>query len=219
MAVELLDCMGNDLTITNMARQSFGRRKGELSDADIGLLNSLASPPSGVPHGAPWEHVVFQFKVWTSIRVAREWMRHRIGSFSEISTRYAEMKAGVMETPRPRAQHGKPMQYTFEEITGPLGETMVEIFEDSLAMSLGAYHRLLEMGASKEWAAYVLPLATITEFSWTVNFRSLSNFMALRTHETALAEFRKEAMAVETLVMTKVPHAMDAWNNAGRPSL
>jgi thymidylate synthase (FAD) len=219
MTVRFIDMMGDDLRIVNMARQSFAVEHTEMTPADYGILNSLAIPPSGIPHGAPWEHVVFSFQVTCSIRVAREWFRHRIGSFSELSTRYAEMKMGVMETPVPRRQVGKAMSYTFEDIEGETGELLVNIFEESLERSLESYHELLTLGASREWAAYVLPLGTITQFSWTVNFRSLTNFFALRTHQTALQEFREDAVLVEKIVWRKLPAAMDAWQRAGRISL
>jgi len=41
-------------------------------------------------HESPFEHVVFTFHVKAPIFVARQWFRHRIGSFNEISLRYTE---------------------------------------------------------------------------------------------------------------------------------
>ena len=57
----------------------------------------------------------------------------------------------------------------------------------------------LEQGVAKELARNVLPVAIYTQFYWTLNARSLMNFLSLRNAETAQREIRAYAAALEHL--------------------
>ena len=84
--VRLDGSMATDLSVVNAARVSFARRKEEMDDSDAGLIRFLMLDR----HGTPFEHNSFRFHIRTPIFVAREWFRHRIGSFNEFSMRYAK---------------------------------------------------------------------------------------------------------------------------------
>ena len=84
--VRLDDAMASDLSVVNAARVSFARRKETMEDADAGLIRFLMRER----HGTPFEHNAFRFHIRAPIFVAREWFRHRIGSFNEFSMRYAK---------------------------------------------------------------------------------------------------------------------------------
>lgn len=214
MSVTLIDHLGSDLSIVNAARVSLGKRSDELSDADRGLIGYLMRNR----HGTPFEMVVFQFHAHVPIGVGREWLRHRIGSFNEISTRYVEMEPDfyVPDNEAMRTQTGKPGHYTF----GPLN--MVVSAEARLLMRRQyeqiyiTYQTLLQKGVAKEVARNVLPLGLMTQFYWTVNLRSLFNFLSLRTAPTALLEIRREAEEVERLIEPVVPVALAAWREQGK---
>lgn len=72
--VELVDSIGNDLSIVNAARVSFNKSSARLTKRDEGLINFLMKNK----HGTPFEMVDFTFRVKCPIFVAREWFRHRI---------------------------------------------------------------------------------------------------------------------------------------------
>ena len=110
--VRLDDVMASDLSVVNGARVSFARRKEEMDDADAGLIRFLMRDR----HGTPFEHNAFRFHIRCPIFVAREWMRHRVGSFNEFSLRYAKATDDfyVPEAEDVRSQVGKPGAYTFE---------------------------------------------------------------------------------------------------------
>ena len=57
--VSLLDNMGDDLRIVNMARQSFGQTSTEFGDKEKSLINFLMRER----HGTPFEGVVFTIKL------------------------------------------------------------------------------------------------------------------------------------------------------------
>src|ERR671922_2225435 len=118
--VRLDDSMASDLSVVNAARVSFARRKTELDDADAGLIRFLTRDR----HGTPFEHNAFRFHVRCPIFVAREWMRHRVGSFNEFSMRYAKATDDfyVPEPEDVRTQVGKPGAYTFEPVDSELAD-------------------------------------------------------------------------------------------------
>src|SRR5918911_2979174 len=122
--VRLDDSMADDLSVVNSARVSFGRRKEEMDDSDRGLIRFLMRDR----HGTPFEHNSFRFHVRCPIFVAREWFRHRVGSFNEFSMRYARAtdEFYVPAAEDVRTQVGKPGAYTFEHVSPELAETARE---------------------------------------------------------------------------------------------
>src|SRR4029078_8334003 len=90
------------------------RAKEEMDEPDAGLIRFLMRDR----HGTPFEHNSFRFHIRCPIFVAREWMRHRVGSFNEVSMRYAKATDDfyVPELEDVRAQVGKPGAYSFEPV-------------------------------------------------------------------------------------------------------
>jgi thymidylate synthase (FAD) len=82
-----------------------------------------------------------------------------------------------------------------------------------------AYTELVERGVARELARLVIPMGAYTEFYWTVNARSLMNFVSLRAAETAQREIRRYADAVERLFAEKMPvtHAAFVANDRTAP--
>ena len=68
-----------------------------------------------------------------------------------------------------------------------------------------AYEQLVELGVAREVARAVLPVGAYTEFYWTVNARSLMNFVSLRNSETAQREIRRYAEACERFLGQQMP--------------
>src|SRR5215212_5757360 len=118
--VRLDGAMADDLSVVNAARVSFGRRKEVMNEADEGLIRFLMRDR----HGTPFEHNSFRFHIRSPIFVAREWMRHRVGSFNEFSLRYAKATDDfyVPEPEDVRSQVGKPGAYSFEPVSEEVGE-------------------------------------------------------------------------------------------------
>jgi thymidylate synthase (FAD) len=201
--VRLDDAMADDLSVANAARVSFARRKDELDDSDRGLIGFLLRER----HGTPFEHNAFRFHIRCPIFVAREWFRHRIGSFNEFSMRYAKA-TDEFYLPAPedvRSQVGKPGAYTFEPVAPELAARAREEVRAVYEASFAAYERLVEAGVARELARAVLPVGAYTEFFWTVNARALMNFISLRNAEAAQREIRRYAEACEVFLEQKMP--------------
>src|SRR4051812_27903038 len=142
--VRLDEAMASDLSVANAARVSFARRKDELDDADAGLIRFLLRER----HGTPFEHNAFRFHVRCPIFVAREWFRHRIGSFNEFSMRYAKASDDfyVPAAEDVRTQVGKPGAYTFETVPPDVAEATREELAAVYEAAYETYTRLVDQG-------------------------------------------------------------------------
>jgi thymidylate synthase (FAD) len=214
--VRLDDAMADDLSVANAARVSFARRKDELDDADSGLIRFLMRER----HGTPFEHNSFRFHVRCPIFVAREWFRHRIGSFNEFSMRYARATDDfyVPEVEDVRTQVGKPGAYTFERVDDDLARETRDAMREVYEQAFRTYEHLVDRGVAREVARAVLPVGAYTEFYWTVNARALMNFVSLRNAETAQREIRRYGEAVERFLAERMPITYAAFVDGGRKS-
>ena len=212
--VRLDDAMASDLSVVNAARVSFARRKEEMDEGDQGLIRFLLRER----HGTPFEHNAFRFHIRAPIFVAREWFRHRVGSFNEFSMRYAKAtdEFYVPEPDDVRSQVGKPGAYSFEQVEPGVAETTREQMRAVYEAAYAAYERLVEQGVARELARAVMPVGAYTEFYWTVNARALMNFVSLRAAETAQREIRRYAEACEVFLAEEMPVTYDAFVAAGR---
>jgi thymidylate synthase (FAD) len=207
--VRLDDAMADDLSVANSARVSFGRRKEELDDSDRGLIKFLMRER----HGTPFEHNSFRFHIRCPIFVAREWFRHRVGSFNEFSMRYARATDDfyVPAAEDVRTQVGKPGSYSFETVDADLAEHTRDQLREVYETAYAAYEDLVERGVARELARSVLPVGAYTEFYWTVNARSLMNFISLRAAESAQREIRRYAEACEQFLAERMPVTYEAF--------
>jgi thymidylate synthase (FAD) len=217
--VELLDCMASDLDVVNAAKVSFAASKNEIDESCIGLINYLMKNK----HATPFEHSVFKFRIKAPIFVTREWMRHRWSSFNEMSMRYYQPDQIDYYLPsikNIRKQTGKPGAYTFEQIED---QKIIDEFyltmQNSINMANWGYHSLVDIGIAKEIARCVLPVTQYTEFIWTVNARSLINFISLRNDSNAQYEINEYAKAIEDVFMKKMPITHESFENSGRVAI
>ena len=212
--VRLDDAMASDLSVVNAARVSFARRKEEMDESDEGLIRFLMRDR----HGTPFEHNAFRFHIRAPIFVAREWMRHRVGSFNEFSMRYARATDDfyVPEAEDVRSQVGKPGAYSFEPVSSEVAETTREELRRVYETAYETYERLVELGVARELARSVMPVGAYTEFFWTLNARSLMNFVSLRAAETAQREIRRYAEACERFLAERMPVTHAAFVAANR---
>src|SRR5688500_18662628 len=215
--VRLDEAMADDLSVVNGPRVSFARHKTEMDDSDAGLIRFLLRER----HGTPFEHNAFRFHIRAPIFVAREWFRHRVGSFNEFSMRYAKATDDfyVPEPEDVRSQVGKPGSYSFEPVDPELAERTREALQAVYDLAYATYTRRVEEGVARELARSVLPVGAYTEFYWTVNARALMNFVSLRAADTAQREIRRYAEACERFLEEQMPitHAAFVANDRTAP--
>src|SRR3989440_10024959 len=116
-------------------------------------------------HGTPFEHNSFRFHVRAPIFVAREWFRHRVGSFNEFSMRYAKAtdEFYVPEAEDVRSQVGKPGAYSFEAVEPELAERTREELRAVYEHAYETYERLVAQGVAREVARAGVPVGGYTE--------------------------------------------------------
>ena len=199
--VQLIDMMGDDQRVVDAARVSTGSAPGA-PERDRQLIDFLMSHH----HETPFEKIVFEFHVKCPIFVARQWLRHRVGSYNERSARYRPFKE----------EYFIPALDTLPEA---FDQADIEAYEEAMQHSFAVYNRLLDKvknekehrGRIREVARGLLGTAYYTEFFWTVNFRSLMNFLSLRTHQGAQAEIRVYADAISKLIRERIPASWSAF--------
>lgn len=206
--VSLVQHVGDDKSIVNAARVSFGQDNTlPFDERDEKLIRYLLRHH----HGSPFEHNSLTFKVVAPIFVIRQWMRHRIASYNEISARYVEVKDQVY-TPSTFRQQAKNNRQASTEANDTLDQAAaLEVWQESWRASYAAYQRLLELGVAREQARGVLPLAMYSEFYFTCNLRALLHFLELRDHPGAQWEMQRYARALAELAEPLFPATFGAW--------
>lgn len=203
-SVALVRVSGSDIDIVNAARVSFGKIITTVNDRDKNLIKYLIEHD----HTSPFEHNQFSFRIKTPLFVARQWMRHRMNSYNEISYRYVKAPLEFYIPSHWRYQDAANRQCSngaFEN------NTLLEAYKKSIAEAVKAYELLLEQGVAREQARGLLPLCTYTEFIFTSNLHSLMHFMRLRMHQGAQQEIREYAKALLTLATPHFPIALECW--------
>lgn len=215
--VELIAHAGSDLSVVNSARVSYGRESTEVGEAEVKLIGYLMRHR----HGTPFEHNMFTFRIKAPIFIFREWQRHRIGSFNEMSARYMELPEEwyVPFYKNVRTRVGKPGHYTYEQVDKETASNFVGALDDLCAESYEAYTNALGAGIAPEQARMFLHVNHYSQMYWTVNARSLMNFLSLRNAPTAQWEIQQYADIVEHCFADAMPVTHQAFvdNNRTAP--
>lgn len=212
--VRLDGSMADDLSVINSARVSFNKRHEVIEEGDDKLITFLMKNR----HGTPFEHNAFRFHVKAPIFVIREWQRHRIGSYNEWSARYSELKDDfyIPDFGNVRTQLGKPGAYTFEPIEAEIDKDFRNRLEEFSNLGFSLYQKFMQDGVAKEQARFFVPNFVYTEMYWTVNARSLMNFISLRNAPYAMWEIREYGKAIEEIFTNLMPLTAEAFIQNGR---
>jgi thymidylate synthase (FAD) len=203
--VRLIDFMGGDETVVLAARVSTGKGlKGE--EQDRKLIHYLMKHR----HETPFEHSVFEFHISCPLFVARQWFRHRVASYNERSGRYVEYEDEFYLPDRLRLQAKSNKQASeFGEI--PNERELIQMIQETYELVYERYKKLLASGVARELARAILPLSLYTQFYWTINARSLMNFINLRADASAQWEIRQYAEAIAKIFKAKMPWTWEAF--------
>lgn len=211
-SIELVRVSGSDVDVVNAARVSYGKFVNQISERDIGLINFLMEHS----HTSPFEHNQLSFRVKCPLFVARQWMRHRINSYNEISYRYVKAPLEFYIPPKWRSQDTKNKQAS----VGSFDDAqLTTAYKEAIDKSVQVYEQLLQAGIGREIARGVLPSCTYTQFIFTCNLLSLMNFLRLRLSSGAQYEIRRYAQAMFTLALPHFPISLGAWKQKYKTDL
>ncbi len=199
--VEVLEVMGNDLTVVNAARVSFERESEQMNDQDIRLLKFLARKQ----HISPFFHPQIRFRIKMPIFIAREWFRHTVGfARNEVSRRYVsyEPECWVPPTIREYCEFRKQGSKDTEVVNA------IEL-KDQMKLSIEAstqlYNELIQQDVAPEIARAVLPQSMYTEFIETASLYAYLRLCKLRMAPDAQHEIQTYASLVYQLVAAHFP--------------
>ena len=203
-SIELVQHMGEDITIVNSARVSFGVHKEELDDKDEKLIGYLINHK----HTSTLEHNVATFRIKVPLFVRSQHHRHRTWSYNEISRRYTDHNIEFYIPKEFRTQHKSNRQASNNELIDPSidmgywsGTTKAaEMFEEHCAESRTMFEAMIEAGVCREQARAVLPQAMYVEYYATANLNNILKFIDLRSHEGAQWEIQKLSDAMLEII-------------------
>ena len=217
--VEVIDSLGDDLTVVNSARVSFGKRKSVWSASDRRLCMYLAK----YKHYSPFRHLQVQFHIKAPEFVMRQWYKHVVGiettsnssakdhAWNEISGRYVEVEDYYKPSVY-RQQSEDNKQASEGEIQQ---QQLADFVWDSTMRSVKeAYDGLLKLGVAKEQARAILPLNQYTEVYWTASFQAIMNFIELRNEKTSQWEIQEYAKVLLDLMFDVYPETTKLWSEA-----
>jgi thymidylate synthase (FAD) len=199
--VELLETMGNDLTVVNAARVSFNKESQTMCEADEKLIRYLAKHG----HISPFFHPQVRLRLKMPIFVAREWFRHTVGfARNEVSRRYVDYEAETYNPLHLRARDPKLKQGSKEEDVLE-NDRAVEFIRKSHDDAIANYESLMAMNVAPEVARMALPQSMYTEFIETASLYGYARLCKLRLDPHAQKEIQLYAEAVDSLLKERFP--------------
>jgi len=220
--VELVQYMGEDITVVNSARVSFGVHKEVLDEKDKKLISYLIKHR----HTSTLEHNIATFRIKVPLFVRSQHHRHRTWSYNEISRRYTDSNIQFYEPNSFRTQHKSNRQasnideninpsisFNDEACSQPLILTASESIIRHHKQSLKLFDDLIAAGVCREQARGVLPQNLYTEYYATANLNNILKFIELRTHEGAQWEIQKLALAMLNIIKETWPITVESYIN------
>jgi thymidylate synthase (FAD) len=228
--IRVVDYMGGDPSIVQAARTSYGKGTKKISE-DEGLIRFLLRHS----HSTPFEMCQLKIHVKVPMDCWRQWIRHRMSSTNEYSTRYSEAIDDKQTT--------APDAWRLQSTTNKQGSSSgcVEEWPDGMKVpeemynvspelrtpgsylsrqeawfhreAAQLYQERLKFGVAKEVARKDLPLSTYTEAYWCIDLHNLMHFLSLRMDTHAQLEIRSFANILGEIVGRWCPMAWAAFND------
>ena len=219
--VRVVDYMGDDTSIVQSARVSYGKGTKKVS-TDSGLIKYLMRHR----HSTPFEMCEIKYHVKLPIFVARQWIRHRTANVNEYSARYSILDK---EFYIPRPEHMSSQSSTNKQGRGTNlskkdTEKFIKILKDDADRNYKHYENMLnenqsgeiinddKEGLSRELARINLTLNTYTQWYWKIDLHNLLHFLYLREDSHAQYEIQAYAEIILNKIVKKwVPHTYSAF--------
>ena len=165
---------------------------GVCGEVDKALINRVGNKNK---HASTLEHISYSFEIEGISRgCLQELARHRIASLSVKSSRYTLKKDFTIGNPF-RLDGITDISYLTmlaKYVVLPTREAIIR----EIVKSLENLRVLVCIGASNDELKYAIPECFKTALVWTINARSLQNFLTLRTSKSAWSEIRNLALEI-----------------------
>jgi len=207
--VALVDCMGDDGSVVQAARVSYGEGTRKVSD-DRQLIRYLLRHA----HTTPFEMAELKFVVRVPMDCWRQWIRHRTASINEYSTRYSLAIDSMQSTHDGewRTQAATNRQGSAGVLSRSAGHNLTAAEQELQSLARRVYEERLAAGIAREQARKDLPLSTYTEAYWKIDLHNLLHFLALRMDPHAQLEIRRYAETIgQQIVQPLFPLVWEAF--------
>ena len=218
--VRVVDYMGDDTSIVQSARVSYGKGTKKVS-TDSGLIKYLMRHR----HSTPFEMCEIKYHIKLPIFIARQWIRHRTANVNEYSARYSIMDKEfyVPSKENLAAQSTNNRQGRGDLINGKQADSILKILKEDAERNYQHYEEMLnekydgsiidekKQGLARELARMNLTLNSYTQWYWKTDLLNLLNFLALRADSHAQFEIREYADVMMSTVKKWVPTTYDAF--------
>ena len=218
--IRVVDYMGNDTSIVQAARVSYGKGTKKVS-TDAGLIKYLMRHW----HSTPFEMCEIKYHVKLPIFIARQWIRHRTANVNEYSARYSilDKEFYLPKTENLAAQSQSNRQGRGEVLQGEQAKKVLNLLKNDAEQTYNNYEMMLnerydgsvinekEIGLARELARMNLTLNTYTQWYWKTDLLNLMNFLRLRADHHAQYEIRTYADAMLDTLKKWVPITYEAF--------
>jgi len=218
--VRVIDYMGDDSSIVQSARVSYGKGTKKVS-TDNGLIKYLMRHR----HSTPFEMCEIKYHVKLPIFIARQWIRHRTANVNEYSARYSilDKEFYIPSKDHLAAQSTSNRQGRGDLINGKQADEILNILKKDANQTYDNYELMLNerfdgstinennKGLARELARMNLTLNTYTQWYWKTDLLNLLNFLSLRADSHAQYEIRAYADVMINSLKKWVPITFDAF--------
>ena len=218
--VRVVDYMGDDTSIVQAARVSYGKGTKKVS-TDAGLIKYLMRHW----HSTPFEMCEIKYHVKLPIFIARQWIRHRTANVNEYSARYSilDKEFYLPAQEHLAAQSKSNRQGRGDVLEGEQAKKVLELLKNDAERTYENYETMLNekydgsiidengVGLARELARMNLTLNTYTQWYWKTDLLNLMNFLRLRADHHAQYEIRTYADAMLDTLKRWVPITYDAF--------
>lgn len=206
ITIDLIDHLGDDLRVANVARVSFAKWKEEFDENDARLIDYLATHE----HSSPFRHTALSFRCSVPLFLARQLGKHQVGlSWNEVSRRYVDTN---IEFYVPDSWHSRPSG-SLKQGCGDVHvntDGISRAYAGHVAESMSLYNELIEEGIAPEEARVVLPQSMMVDFVWTGSLQAFYHVYRLRSGEGAQLVAREFADKLAEIIKPLFPHCWEA---------
>ena len=218
--IRVIDYMGDDSSIVQAARVSYGKGTKKVS-TDEGLIRYLLRHW----HSTPFEMCEIKYHVKLPIFIARQWIRHRTANVNEYSARYSilDKEFYIPTEDKLAAQSKSNRQGRGDILTGDQAQEVLNILKDDSTRTYQNYEKMLNErydgsiidenkdGLARELARMNLTLNSYTQWYWKTDLLNLMNFLRLRVDIHAQYEIRVYADIMLDVLKKWVPITYEAF--------
>tara|TARA_B100000029_G_C17492823_1_gene929738 strand:+ start:511 stop:1425 length:915 start_codon:yes stop_codon:yes gene_type:complete len=210
--IRVIDYMGNDSSIVQAARVSYGEGTKKSRD-DKALIRYLMRHW----HSTPFEMCEIKLHVKLPVFVARQWIRHRTANVNEYSARYSilDKEFYIPEKENLASQSSSNNQGRGECLDDEEAKKIIKTLRTDSLRCYENYEEMLsekgQKGLARELARMNLPMNIYTQWYWKTDLHNLFNFLRLRNDEHAQFEIRKYAEQICQITKSWVPLAYEAF--------